>query len=158
LTHPFVPHVTLADELAPERIPAALAALADARLDVTVDRLHLLREEREETGRVRRPLADAPLRPAPGEGRGGPPPELTVGVRPDPEAARLLAWSLRVPGEPPAAPTPVEPPVGPPDESPAGAGPALATSAGPAVGEPGAGELAVGARRDGELVGAAHGW
>src|SRR5919197_3254077 len=39
LTHPFAPHVTLADDLAPQRIPAAVAALADTCMDVTVDRV-----------------------------------------------------------------------------------------------------------------------
>jgi 2'-5' RNA ligase len=110
LTHPFVPHVTLADDMAPERIPAAVAALADACLDVTIDRLHLLREE---PGRVWRPVADAPLAPAVVVGRGGLPLELTTSDHLDPEAARLLPSSRPV---------------------------------------------AVAARRDGELVGAAHGW
>jgi 2'-5' RNA ligase len=56
LTHEFVPHVTLADDLDPARIPAAVAALADFRVDVTVDRVHLLEEGR---GRMWRPIADA---------------------------------------------------------------------------------------------------
>jgi 2'-5' RNA ligase len=110
LTHPFVPHVTLADDMAPARIPAAVAALADACLDVTVDRVHLLREE---PGRIWRPVADAPLAPAVVVGRGGLPLELTTGEQPDPESQRLLA-------------------------SP--------------------GSVAVTARRDGEVVGVAHGW
>jgi 2'-5' RNA ligase len=110
LTHPFVPHVTLADDMAPERIPAAVAALADACLDVTIDRLHLLREE---PGRVWRPIADAPLAPVVIVGRGGLPLELTTSDHLDPEAARLL---------------------------------------------PSSGPVAVAARRDGQLVGAAHGW
>lgn len=117
LTHPFVPHVTLVEDLAPERIPAALAALADARLAVTVDRVHLLREQREERGRVWCPVADAPLVPATVVGRGGLPVEVTLTERPDPEAEALLAT-------------------------------------GGDHGQP----LAVAARRDGELVGAAHGW
>jgi 2'-5' RNA ligase len=114
LTHPFVPHVTLADDMAPERILAAVAAMADACLDVTVDRVHLLREE---PGRIWRPVADAPLAPAVIVGRGGLPLELTTSDHPDPEAAHLLSS----PG-------------------------------------PSSGPVAVAARRDGELVGAAHGW
>jgi 2'-5' RNA ligase len=111
LTHPFVPHVTLADDMAPERIPSAVAALADAALDVTVDRVHLLREE---AGRVWRPIADVPLAPQTVVGRGGLPLELTVSGVADPEAAALL-------------------------------------------GDTGDG-LVVVARRDGLVVGAAHGW
>jgi ribosomal protein S18 acetylase RimI-like enzyme len=120
LTHAFVPHVTLADDMAPARIPAAVAALADACLDVTVDRVHLLREE---VGRVWLPIADAPLAPTVVVGRGGLPLELTTGEHPDPESARLLAWSH---------PRSLD-------------------------GEPG-GPVAVAARRDGEVVGVAHGW
>jgi 2'-5' RNA ligase len=56
LTHAFVPHVTVADELAEERIPAALAALADYVVDVRIEAVHLLEEGRD---RVWRPIADA---------------------------------------------------------------------------------------------------
>jgi 2'-5' RNA ligase/GNAT superfamily N-acetyltransferase len=212
LTHAFVPHVTLADDMAPERIPAAVAALADACLDVTVDRVHLLREE---AGRIWRPVADAPLVLATVVGRGGLPLELTVSERPDPEAARLLSWAAAlgppaaVPGSSEApqagaeAPGPLPGPAGPPPavdrgdaeaprarreahRPPGGpAGPlagseALGRPGGPAghsppvgpggveapeagadaLGPPGGavGPVAVAARRDGELVGAAHGW
>jgi 2'-5' RNA ligase len=56
LTRPFVPHVTLADEFDPGRIPAAVAALADFVADVRLEAVHLLEEGR---GRVWRPIADA---------------------------------------------------------------------------------------------------
>jgi 2'-5' RNA ligase len=56
LTHPFVPHVTVADDIAEERIPAALAALADYLVDVRIEAVHLLEEGRD---RVWRPIADA---------------------------------------------------------------------------------------------------
>ena len=56
LTHPFVPHATLADDMAPERIPAAVAALADYLADVRVESVHLLEEQR---GRIWRPIAAA---------------------------------------------------------------------------------------------------
>jgi 2'-5' RNA ligase len=125
LTHPFVPHVTLVDDMAPARIPVVIRALADACLDVTVDRVHLLREE---AGRTWRPIADAPLAPAVVVGRGGLPLELTTSEHPDPESARLLAWSR------------------PDPRSPGG------EAGGPA------GAVAVAARRDGELVGVALGW
>ncbi len=86
LTWPFVPHVTLADEADPDRIAAAVTALADYRVDVTFSRIHLLREG---PGRVWAPIADAPFAPQVVIGRGGLPVELTVSEHVDPEAARL---------------------------------------------------------------------
>lgn len=86
-THPFVPHVTVADDMAPERIPAAVAALADYRTEVTVDRLHLLRET---PGRIWRPTADVPFGAPAVVGRGGLPLELTTSRLVDPVAAALL--------------------------------------------------------------------
>ncbi len=56
LTHPFVPHVTVADEVDAVRIPAAVAALADFVVDVRIESVHLLEEGR---GRVWRPIAEA---------------------------------------------------------------------------------------------------
>ncbi len=56
LSRAFVPHVTVADDVDPERIPAAVAALADYVVDVSIDGVHLLEEGR---GRVWRPIADA---------------------------------------------------------------------------------------------------
>lgn len=58
LTHSFVPHVTVADDMDPDRIPAAVAALADYVADVRIDALHLLEQGR---GRVWRPIAEAPF-------------------------------------------------------------------------------------------------
>lgn len=58
LTLPFVPHVTLADDFDPNRIPAAVAALADYVVDVRLEAVHVLEEGR---GRVWRPVADAPF-------------------------------------------------------------------------------------------------
>jgi 2'-5' RNA ligase len=55
LTHPFVPHVTVADDMDPARIPAAVAALADYLVDVRIESLHLLEEGR---GRTWRPIAE----------------------------------------------------------------------------------------------------
>ena len=88
LTWPFVPHVTLADEAAPERIEAALMALADYRVEVTFHRIHLLREG---FGRVWSPIADAPFVAPAVIGRGGLPVELTVTEGVDPQAAALAA-------------------------------------------------------------------
>jgi 2'-5' RNA ligase len=55
LSRSFVPHVTVADEIDPGRIPAAVAALADYVVDVTFDGVHLLEEGR---GRVWRSIAE----------------------------------------------------------------------------------------------------
>lgn len=100
LTWPFVPHVTLADEAEPGRIAAALAALADYRVDVTFTSVHLLREG---PGRIWAPIADAPFAAPAVVGRGGLPVELTVSDRLDPEAGGLqrgkpLAVTARVDG------------------------------------------------------------
>jgi 2'-5' RNA ligase len=86
LTWPFVPHVTMADEADPDRIAAALVALADYRVDVTFGRLHLLREG---PGRIWTPIADAPFSTPAVIGRGGLPVELTVSDELDPEARAL---------------------------------------------------------------------
>lgn len=87
--HAFVPHVTVAEDLAQERIGAAVTALGDFRSDVTFERVHVLAEQ---PGRVWRPIADAPLGAATGVvGRGSLPLELVVSGRPDVEAAALLA-------------------------------------------------------------------
>jgi len=86
LTWPFVPHVTLADEARPDRIEAALVALADYRVDVELHRVHLLREG---PGRIWTPIADASFAPPAVVGRGGLPLELTVSEEPDPEARAL---------------------------------------------------------------------
>ncbi|MGQ0520989.1 MAG: 2'-5' RNA ligase family protein [Actinomycetota bacterium] len=88
LTWPWVPHVTLADEADPARIAAALAALADFRLDVEMDRVHLLQEG---PGRVWSPIADAGLGPPAVVGRGGLAVELAASELVDPEAGALLA-------------------------------------------------------------------
>jgi 2'-5' RNA ligase len=86
LTWPFVPHVTLADELAEDRIPAAVAALADYRAEVSFDRVHLLQEGDVRTWTA---VADAPLAPPSVIGRGGLPLELSFSQRLDP---MVSAW------------------------------------------------------------------
>ena len=58
LTHPFVPHVTVADDMERARIPAAVAALADYVADVHIDAVHLLEEGRH---RVWAPIAELPF-------------------------------------------------------------------------------------------------
>lgn len=86
LTWPFVPHVTLADEADPARIAAALRALAGYTVDVTLERVHLLREG---PGRVWSPIADATFAKPAVIGRGGIPVEITVTQTLDPEARAL---------------------------------------------------------------------
>jgi 2'-5' RNA ligase/GNAT superfamily N-acetyltransferase len=83
LTWPFVPHVTVADEIDPTRIVAALAALAGYRTTVTFERVHLLEEG---PGRVWTPLADAPFAAPAVVGRGGIELELSMSDQLDPEA------------------------------------------------------------------------
>ena len=87
LTWPWVPHVTLADEAAPDVIVAAMTALAAYRVEAGFDRVHLLREG---PGRVWEPVADAPFAAPAVVGRGGLALELAVSDRLDPEAAREL--------------------------------------------------------------------
>lgn len=86
LTWPFVPHVTLAEEADPARIGAALASLADYRVEVTFGSVHLLREA---PGRIWIPIADAPFAAPAVIGRGGLPIELTVTEAPDPEVTAM---------------------------------------------------------------------
>jgi 2'-5' RNA ligase/GNAT superfamily N-acetyltransferase len=96
LTWPFVPHVTIADEAEPERIRAALVALADYRASFVCERVHILRECRDAAGlRVWEPIADAGFRAPAVVGRGGLPLQLDVSERPDPEATGFLerAWA-----------------------------------------------------------------
>lgn len=87
LSWPWVPHVTLADESTPERIAAALIALADFEAPVTFDRVHLMRQEAD---RVWRPYADAALGPPAVVGRGSPLAlEVTESAEAPPDARAL---------------------------------------------------------------------
>jgi 2'-5' RNA ligase/GNAT superfamily N-acetyltransferase len=93
LTWPFVPHVTLVDEGVPERVAAAVGVLADARLEVTFERVHLLHEaEGVGGGRAWRPLADAALSAPAVVARGGLELELAMSERLPPDVA---AWAER---------------------------------------------------------------
>lgn len=98
LTWPFVPHVTVADNAEPDRITAALVALADYTAPVRFDRVHLLEERPDRTWH---PIADCPLGPADLVGRGGFEVELTTSDLLDPEAAGFLAGHGAGPGAPP---------------------------------------------------------
>jgi 8-oxo-dGTP pyrophosphatase MutT (NUDIX family)/2'-5' RNA ligase len=59
-THPFHPHVTVAQDLPPDRVEAAAAELSGLRAAFPVRELALMREERDQAGdRVWRSLATA---------------------------------------------------------------------------------------------------
>jgi 2'-5' RNA ligase len=94
LDWPFAPHVTLAEEIPEVRAQAALAALADYRVTVPVDRVHLLQERTEETpDGVRRrwvSVADAPFARPAVVGRGGVELELHRSELVDPEGVALV--------------------------------------------------------------------
>jgi 2'-5' RNA ligase len=92
VTHPFEPHVTVAEAMAEERIIAAVEAMSSFRAELTFDRVHLLAERRDANGTRRwDAIADAPFARPDVIGRGGLPVELSISGRPDPEAAALLA-------------------------------------------------------------------
>jgi 2'-5' RNA ligase/GNAT superfamily N-acetyltransferase len=96
--HDFVPHVTVADDLAAARLDAAPAVLGDFSAEVAFDRVHVLTEQ---PGRTWVPIADMALGAEPGVvGRGSLPLELSVSGRPDIEAASLLAVDSDAPGLP----------------------------------------------------------
>jgi 2'-5' RNA ligase len=96
--HPYAPHVTICDDIDPDRTAAAAAALADFRLDLAVDRIHLMGVGPSGAWRA---VADAPLGGDGGAlGRGSLPLELQASGRPDPEAAALLAVEADPPGLP----------------------------------------------------------
>jgi 2'-5' RNA ligase len=62
---PFVPHVTIADDATPDRLAAAVTALADYRAEVTIERVHTMAEVRGPDGPRWQPLADVAFgRPA----------------------------------------------------------------------------------------------
>jgi 2'-5' RNA ligase/GNAT superfamily N-acetyltransferase len=96
--HEFVPHVTVADELAEDRLSDAIRLLGDFSAEVTFDHVHVLAEL---PGRLWRPVADAPLGARPAVvGRGSLPLELTESGRPDVEAAALLSFEEESQGRP----------------------------------------------------------
>ena len=128
LRWPFVPHVTLADEMAADRIDAAVVALADYRTTIECNAVHLLQERREDGHACWSPIADCHFRAPITVGRGGLPLDLWISDGPDPEGQRLLdAEELGV------------------DQD-------------SMVASPNRRGLTVSARRRGELVGIATGW
>lgn len=78
--HDFVPHVTLADEIDPERIGPAVEVLSGFERVVTFDRITILREGE---GRRWSPVFEAALDGASVVGRGGLPLALSSSPTPD---------------------------------------------------------------------------
>jgi 2'-5' RNA ligase len=87
LSWPWVPHVTLADGIAEDRIASALVALDRFAVVWEVDRLVMLQEG---PGRVWRPLSDVTLGPRVSVGTGGLALEITPGRMLDPDARRMV--------------------------------------------------------------------
>ncbi|HEV2811177.1 MAG TPA: GNAT family N-acetyltransferase, partial [Acidimicrobiales bacterium] len=128
LTWGFHPHVTVVDGAEPERLDAAVTALAGYRAEVTFSQMHLLQERRDEGGvRVWHPIADVTLGATAVVGRGGLELQLAVGdqLGPDARAFEEREWAT---GH--------------------GEGPTRA----------GRHDVAVTARRKGRVVGTARGW
>jgi GNAT superfamily N-acetyltransferase len=69
--------------MAPDRITAAVEALAGYRATVTFERVHLLEESKTDDGRVWRPIADASFAAPAVVGRGGIELELSVSAHLD---------------------------------------------------------------------------
>lgn len=93
LSHDFVPHVTVADDLDPERIPEAMSALSRYRHTIVkVRHLHVLEEVRdEEDQRAWRPLAGVAFGRPSVVGRGGLETVIEVHDRVPPDAGDLGA-------------------------------------------------------------------
>ncbi len=92
---PFVPHVTIASGTLPGRISATMEAMADFKLGVPIERLHLLEMIPDaELGTRWVPIADYPFEPRRVVGRGGIELELTRSTILDPEATEFERLEL----------------------------------------------------------------
>lgn len=131
LTHGFVPHVTVSDDMAPDRIAASIAALSGYVVEARFDRVHLLQEQRHgDAHRQWVPIADATFAPKVVVGRGGVELDLSVCRLLDPEAVAFETGTW-----------PEDEPRVPPSDAPPGCEPIVVT-----------------ARRRGPVVGVARGW
>ncbi|MEY2431507.1 MAG: hypothetical protein QOC92_1232 [Acidimicrobiaceae bacterium] len=86
LTHEFVPHVTISENTAPDRIDVALIALADYKIEVSFESVHLLQEVRRRWNPIAEVRFEAPLV----VGRGGIETEIMTSSMADPEVAEFL--------------------------------------------------------------------
>jgi 2'-5' RNA ligase len=93
LTWPFQPHVTLLDKGDESRLRAAVEALADVRIELDIEHVHLLQEFNDDGVRFWQPIFEAPLGAPAVVGRGGLELELQVGERP--YAGRSLGVTAR---------------------------------------------------------------
>jgi ribosomal protein S18 acetylase RimI-like enzyme len=88
---PFVPHVTVRDEMEPSRIDAAVVALADYSVSFDVDRVHVLCEE----AGAWRTFADVPFGAASVIGRGSLELVIDESDQLDPDGRRFAAGTWR---------------------------------------------------------------
>jgi 2'-5' RNA ligase len=97
--HDFVPHVTISNDCPPERMAAAMAALADYAVDVELTTVTLL-EHRSEGPHLWNPIADVVLGSLAIVGRGGYEVELcTSTLAPHPQGAEPFVVTARHDGE-----------------------------------------------------------
>jgi 2'-5' RNA ligase len=97
--HEFVPHVTVSNDCPPDRMAAAMAALADYAVDVTCTTVSLL-EHRSEGPYLWNPIADVVLGSLAIVGRGGYELELcTSTLGPHPQGAEPFVVTARHDGE-----------------------------------------------------------
>jgi len=144
LEWPFVPHVTISEGIDPARIDAAVEILAGYQVGVSIERVHLLHEQRDAEGRRGwRPLADAPLAAPAIVGRGGIELELTTSQLVAPDVSAFVIEHATDHSEP--APEVVT---------------GATTSGTGSDGwlPSGAAPLVIAARHRGEIVGMARGW
>lgn len=95
LTWPFQPHVTLLDGGDEDQLRAAQDVLAGFRTEVLIERVHVLREQKDEGVRSWRPIAEAAFGEPAVVGRGGLELELEVGERLSVDVPRPLAVTGR---------------------------------------------------------------
>ncbi|MEY2438016.1 MAG: hypothetical protein QOF97_2852 [Acidimicrobiaceae bacterium] len=97
--HEFVPHVTVSNDCPPDRMAAAMAALADYEVDVACRTVSLL-EHRSEGMHLWNPIADVVLGSLAIVGRGGYELELcTSTLGPHPQGAEPFVVTARHEGE-----------------------------------------------------------
>jgi 2'-5' RNA ligase/GNAT superfamily N-acetyltransferase len=85
LAHPFVPHVTVAEDLPEDRLAAAVIALSELERTVVVDHVHLLQQQDKRW----QPIMGIALRPPAVVGRGGLELVLEIHDRLPPDALSL---------------------------------------------------------------------
>ncbi len=95
VTWPFVPHVTLADDVDAGHLPTIVAALAAYSAEVTVEHAQVLQQDADRRWEV---IAEVPLGGGRIVGRGGLEVGLAAGEVLDPEAGAFLerAWSAHL--------------------------------------------------------------